>query len=148
MKNFIQPGEIMEFANCGTAISSGDMVVIGERVGVAMVDIAATSGSGSVSMEGVYSLPKTTSQAWAQGDKLFRDASTGKLTTTATGNTPVGYAFEAAESSANTGSCKLEAKPKQMPVQADTTAADLAALKVDFNALLAKLKASGSMANS
>jgi hypothetical protein len=32
--------------------------------------------------------------------------------------------------------------------QADTVAADLAALKVDFNALLAKLKAAGLMASA
>lgn len=33
----------------------------------------------------------------------------------------------------------------KMPAQADTTAADLAALKVDHNALLAKLRAAGLM---
>lgn len=38
--------------------------------------------------------------------------------------------------------------PKQMPLQADTTAADLAALKVDFNDLLTKLKNAGLMATS
>lgn len=32
---------------------------------------------------------------------------------------------------------------KKAPAQADTTAADLAALKVDFNALLAKLRSAG-----
>lgn len=37
---------------------------------------------------------------------------------------------------------------RQATLQADTTAVDLAALKVDFNALLTKLKASGLMASS
>lgn len=37
---------------------------------------------------------------------------------------------------------------KKMPVQAATVAADLAALKVDFNALLTKLKAAGLMASA
>lgn len=36
----------------------------------------------------------------------------------------------------------------KQPAQADTTAADLAALKVDFNALLAKLRAAGILATS
>lgn len=36
----------------------------------------------------------------------------------------------------------------QQPAQADTTAADLAALKVDFNALLAKLRAANVLASS
>lgn len=35
---------------------------------------------------------------------------------------------------------------KKAAAQADTVAADLAALKVDFNALLAKLRAAGIMA--
>lgn len=38
--------------------------------------------------------------------------------------------------------------PKQVAHQADTVAADLAALKVDFNALLAKLQTAGVMASS
>lgn len=40
------------------------------------------------------------------------------------------------------------ATPTQMPLQADTVAADLAALKVDFNALLTKLKNAGLMASA
>ena len=42
----------------------------------------------------------------------------------------------------------LEGTDNQMPLQADTVAADLAALKVDFNALLTKLKNAGLMASS
>jgi hypothetical protein len=37
---------------------------------------------------------------------------------------------------------------KKAAAQADTTAADLAALKVDFNALLAKLRTAGVIASS
>ena len=42
----------------------------------------------------------------------------------------------------------LSTESNQMPVQAATVAVDLAALKVDFNALLTKLKAAGLMATS
>lgn len=38
--------------------------------------------------------------------------------------------------------------PVQAAAQADTTAVDLAALKVDFNALLAKLRTAGVIATS
>jgi predicted RecA/RadA family phage recombinase len=159
MKNFVQPGEIMEYSNSGSAISSGDIVVIGERIGVAMVDIAATTGKGSVSMEGVYELPKTTAQTWAQGDRLFYSSGTGKLTNVAAaGLRPAGYAFEAAGSSATVGNCKLEGNPKQATViaavatadgsDAATTQALANALKTSHNALLAALKAAGIMANS
>lgn len=38
--------------------------------------------------------------------------------------------------------------PSQAVAQSDTVAADLAALKVDFNALLAKLRTTGVIASS
>lgn len=149
MLNYIQPGEKMEYANSGSAISSGDIVVIGQRIGVADADIDATTGAGTVSLEGVYSLPKTTGQAWVQGERLFYSTGTSKLTNVAAaGLIPAGYVFEAAGTSDTTGNCKLEPLPKQMPVQAASVAADTAAMVVDFNLLLGKLKAAGFMANS
>jgi len=42
----------------------------------------------------------------------------------------------------------LSAESNQMPVQAASTAADVATLKTDFNALLTKLKNAGLMATS
>lgn len=148
MINKVQDGSVMVYSNSGSAISSGDPVVIGDRVGFAIVDIAASTGSGSVAMEGVFSCEKTTSQAWSQGDKLFYDSGTGKFTNVATGKVPAGYAFENALSADTSGVIKLFPQAKQSALQADTVAADLAALKVDFNALLAKLKDSGQMSNS
>lgn len=158
MINKIQDGETMEYSNSGSAILSGDVVVIGERIGVAIVDIAATSGIGSVDVSGVFELAKTTSQAWSQGAKLFWAAGTSKLTTTATANTPAGYAFEAAASAATTGYCKLEAKPKQATViaaiatvdgsDAATTQTLANATKASVNTIIAALKAAGLMANS
>lgn len=147
MRN-IQDGEFLEYSNSGSAISAGSVVVVGERIGIAVTDIAATTGVGTLQMDKVHELAKTTSQAWVQGDKLFYDASTSKLTTVATGNVPAGFAFEAAGSSDTTGLCKLDAKPKQMPVQAASVATDAAAAVVDLNLLIGKLKAAGLMANS
>jgi predicted RecA/RadA family phage recombinase len=145
---YVQPGERINYSNSGSAITSGSVVVLGDRIGVAEVDIAATTGTGSVQLEGVFTLDKTTSQAWAQGDKLFWVTSTSKLSTTATGNIPAGYCFEAAGSSDTTGKIKLFPQPKQMPVQAASVAADAAGAVVDLNLLIAKLKAAGFMANS
>lgn len=52
-------------------------------------------------------------------------------------NSPVGLPVAATTSTAGL--------VKKMPAQADTVAADLAALKVDFNALLAKLRTAGAL---
>jgi predicted RecA/RadA family phage recombinase len=148
MTNYKQPGDIMEYSNSSTAISSGDPVVIGNRLGVAITDIAATTGVGSVQMVGVFQLDKDADESFTQGDALFYDASDSTLTKTATGNTWAGYAFEGAETSATSCRVKLEPSPKQMPVQDASVAADTAAMVVDFNLLLGKLKAAGYMANS
>ncbi len=148
MKNFIQPGESINYSNAGSAISSGDAVVIGDRIGIASVDIDASTGTGNVQMEGVYSLDKTTTQTYAQGDQLFYDSSTGKITNVATGKTKAGYAFAAAESADTSCIVKLSAEPKVMPVQAASVAATAADAVVDLNLLIGKLKAAGLMANS
>lgn len=148
MINKVQDGEIMQYSNAGSAISSGAPVVIGNRIGVAITDIAATTGVGSVALCGVYQLGKDNDEAFSQGDALFFDTSDSTLTKTATGNKWAGYAFEAATESSTTCIVKLDPSPKQMPVQAASVAADAAAAVVDLNLLIAKLKAAGLMANS
>jgi predicted RecA/RadA family phage recombinase len=167
MKKQVRDGEILHYSNSGSAIASGDVVVIGNRVGVAIVDIAATSGSGAVQMEGVFLLPKTTSQAWTQGAQLFWDGSL--LTTVGTANTPAGYADVAADSADSTGYVNLSPLYKKATViaalgttsnlvgvdGAGSNAAPLAgtesrldAIESKVDALIAALKVAGLMANS
>lgn len=72
-RTFLQAGKLLPFTNnTGSDISSGDVVVMGDMVGVAMVDIPAGS-KGTVSVEGVHRLKKAAGSAWAQGDKLSWD---------------------------------------------------------------------------
>ena len=88
--NFVQNGGIIEYANAGAAISSGDVVVVGTQIGIALVDIAATSGVGSVAMEGIYNVPKVDAAVIAQGEEVFYDVSASEfddnLATPATGD--------------------------------------------------------------
>lgn len=57
----------------GSAVASGDVVQVGyDQLGVAMLDIASTV-TGSVSIEGVHTLTKTTG-AITQGAKVWWDA--------------------------------------------------------------------------
>jgi predicted RecA/RadA family phage recombinase len=158
MTKYVQPGERMEYANAGSAISSGDVVVIGDRIGIALTDIAATSGTGTVELCGVYELAAISTGAFVQGEALYWDASAGKLTNVGTANTPAGTAFEAKASSAALARVRLQPSPERMPVQAAVATADgsdaattqaLAnALKTAHNALLVKLKEAGLMKNS
>lgn len=104
-------GAVIEYSNTGSAISSGDVVQTGDLVGIAATDIAATTGVGSVEIEGVFTVAKVTGVAWIQGDKVDWDASNsafGKGITTASGDvTNCGIAFKAAASGDATAQVKL-----------------------------------------
>lgn len=86
----------------GSAITAGDVVVQGDLVAIAEVDIAANE-LGALSVRGIYKLPKNTAQAFSVGDLLFWDDSADELTTTSTSN-------------------KLAGKCTQAQLAADTTA--------------------------
>ena len=66
-------GKVVQFVNGGSAISSGDVVVINLLVGVALVDIA-NGETGSVAITQVYRLPKVDAAVIAQGEAVHYDA--------------------------------------------------------------------------
>lgn len=68
MANFHrQPGKVLDYVNTtGVAIASGNVVVAGALLGVALVNIAPNA-QGSVALEGVFSVPKVTGAAIGQG---------------------------------------------------------------------------------
>lgn len=77
--NYVNDGCVITYSNSGSAISAGDVVVVGEQIGVALVDIAATTGTGSVQLEGVFDLPKVDAAVIAQGESVIWDSSAGKF---------------------------------------------------------------------
>lgn len=98
-KNRVQDGKVIQYSNAGANILSGDVVVIGVLVGVALVDIA-TGESGSVALSQVYNLPKDDAAVIAQGEAVRYDVSGAVVQ--ANGATPAagdllgwGIAFEA-----------------------------------------------------
>jgi predicted RecA/RadA family phage recombinase len=95
MKNFIQEGKTIEVTASGSAIASGDLVVVGDMVGVSAVDIA-DGETGTVWLMGVYEAPKASPLVINQGDTLYFDGT--ELTKTATGNSFAGYAHADAAS--------------------------------------------------
>lgn len=108
MNKFSQEGKVLEYSNAGSAIVSGQVIPLASvGVVVAMGAIAASTGKGSVLVEGVVELAKETSMAFAFGDPLYWDTAEARLTKTSTGNTICGFASEAAGSSATVGKVKL-----------------------------------------
>ena len=77
--NFVQEGDVITYSNSGSAIAAGDVVEVGNQIGVALVDIAATTGTGAVAMQGVFDLPKVTAAVIAEGEAVIWDTSAGKF---------------------------------------------------------------------
>lgn len=88
MKNFVQNGKQLDVI-ASAAYTSGQLVIEGNLVGVAVADIA--SGEvGAISTEGVFALAKESAAALIQGDVAYYDAATKKLDATNT-NPAVGH---------------------------------------------------------
>lgn len=95
--NYIKPGDVIDYVNgTGADILSGDPVAIGnQQMSIALVDIA-TTGTGSVAKEGVFSLAKNTSQTVTQGQKLWWDATAKEVISAPALNSYfIGYADKA-----------------------------------------------------
>lgn len=111
-KNYIQPGNEVTWTNEDVTgavdVASGDGVVAGSLFGVAQTDIAV-GDSGTLSLIGVWELPKVSAQAWTYGAKIYWDASTGEATATASSNKLIGVAVEAAANPSSTGKVRLTA---------------------------------------
>lgn len=107
---YVQPGKVLDYANGGAARASGDVVVVGTLVGVCLTAIAANA-VGSVQIAGVFTLAKLSTDTPAQGALVYWDAANSRLTTTSSGNTLAGKAFEAAGSGTTTMKVLLNGVP-------------------------------------
>lgn len=115
--NRICEGKVLNYTNAtGVDIKSGDPVLIGATLGVALTDIPDTL-SGAVAIQEVFEVRKATG-AIAQGAKLYWDADgnhvgglslIGALTTTDAGNVYAGRAYAAAGASDGYVKIKLNA---------------------------------------
>lgn len=92
-----QKGEKIDYTNSGsTKVASGQIVVLGTKVGVAGGDIEV-GATGTLVMSGVFKMPKATG-AISAGAVVYWDATNSVVTTTSTSNTECGYATKAAAS--------------------------------------------------
>lgn len=89
-KNYIQEGNVLT-CKATAAVVSGAVVVIGKRIAISLVDLAVGE-TGSITVEGVFSVAKLGTDVIGQGDLLYWDAANGRLTATAAGNTLAGFA--------------------------------------------------------
>lgn len=115
--NYVGEGKTIQWTNgTGSAVVSGQVVAIGSILGVALVDIAA-GASGSVAIDGIFTVPKVTAAVIAQGESLVWDVSAAKFddnaATPATGDISgaPAVAMEAGTSSMTTLKVKFTGVP-------------------------------------
>ena len=105
MKNFVQQGVNLTVP-APANILSGDVVIVGDLHGVASINAAQGADLVFVT-EGVFELPKVAANAFAVGAKVYYDSTAKLVTSTASGNTYIGAAVEAAIASTATVKVKL-----------------------------------------
>jgi predicted RecA/RadA family phage recombinase len=96
MATFIHDGNSIDYTP-GSAVTAGAVVVQGELVGVAKVDIPAST-LGALAVAGVFDFPKATGAGTAitAGANCYWNAGAQQATTTATGNKLIGKCVRAA----------------------------------------------------
>ncbi len=105
MKNFIQPGDVIEVTAPGS-VSSGDGVLVGVLFGIATTD-AGSGDDVQIKTTGVFDLPKPTNQAWnTVGAIVYWDDAQNRCTTT-DNNVPVGAVVATAAEAAAVGRVRL-----------------------------------------
>jgi len=93
---FVHDGGAIDYTP-GAAVAAGDVVVIGELVGVAKTPIAANA-LGALAVRGVFDFAKATGAGTAisAGANVHWDDANNVATTTATGNKLIGKCIKAA----------------------------------------------------
>lgn len=114
-RNHVQPGRVLDYANTGSAaVLSGDVVVAGALLGVALTDIAP-GATGSVQIDGVFAVPKVAGTAVAQGAAVVFKKASGAFTvgSPAAGDVhgAAAVAFSAAAAAATTVHIKFTGVP-------------------------------------
>ncbi|MDO6406261.1 DUF2190 family protein [Pantoea phytobeneficialis] len=106
-KNFVQNGMTISILNAGAeAIASGDVVLIGNIVAVAITNIAVQD-SGDGFTEGVFQLPKASADVFTPGAAVY--VSDGTAQASADGGVYAGIAWEDAASGSTVVNVKINA---------------------------------------
>ena len=90
--------ELDSAGNTEKAVTNGQVVSLGNRIGVAGNDIAE-GATGALHVTGVYIMDKKASEKITMGAPVYYDTAEDEITATEKGNVPAGYAAATAEAS-------------------------------------------------
>lgn len=93
------------------AVTVGGGALFGSNLFGVAIDTVASAGTGVFATEGVWDITKTTTAAFAVGDKAYWDNTNKRLTATSTSNVPVGVVVETAATTGTTARVKLAPAP-------------------------------------
>lgn len=92
-----QRGEAIDYKNAGEPIAAGQIIKLGDAIGVAAEPIGKNE-TGSVHIEGVFKIPKKTEAAIELGVVVYLDENEGKATSTKADSEPrLGHSIAKAE---------------------------------------------------
>lgn len=158
--NYVQEGDVLTLTAPVGGVVSGSSYLIGTLFVVAL-GTAAEGAQFEGAVEGVFVLPKTSGQAWTEGQKVFWDDSNHRADSASTVGQLIGVASAAAANPSSTGSVRLNCGVPAMTEGAQAAEADIATAdatdlasavalanvnKAKINALLAKLRIIGIIA--
>lgn len=100
MKNFIQPGDVLDLTAPLGGVVSGGVYQIGQLLVVAGISAEADAPfTGKTT--GVFGVTKVGTQAWTVGALVYWDDANSRFTTDPTGGLLAGHAVEAVGAGAN-----------------------------------------------
>ena len=105
MKNFLQPGNTITLPAPYT-LTSGSGLLVGSIFGIASNDAAITADCETM-VTGVFTMAKTSAQAWTQGLLIYWDDTNKVATSVSSGNKLIGVATGAAANPSSTGNVRL-----------------------------------------
>lgn len=104
--NYISAGNTVDYTAGGSAIASGQVVPLTDRVGIAKDAIAANT-AGVLHVTGVWQVVKLSTDVVTQGQLLYWDNGNTRFTTTVGSNLLAGWAVAAASGSTTVCYIKL-----------------------------------------
>lgn len=148
MQKQAQGAGVINWTNgTGSAVASGDVVDLGNRIGIAAVAIAA-GAVGVVLVAGVYTLAKDTSVI-AQEAEVYWDSSASKVTTTQGASDPrLGIAIVAAATGDSYCDVEINAPRTVGDTAVASGAGDAAGNATAIRAIIAQLEQAGLLKKS
>lgn len=118
MRTYVQPGSILDLTVPAGGVVSGQAIKIGNFLVVPQCTVTAAevtaAGAGvrkfAGKVDGVFELTKISAQAWAEGDLIYFNPTSGFMTNvSATGAFLAGAATEAAANPSSVGRVRFNA---------------------------------------